>query len=267
MPLLLLGIIRSLPNAMASLNDIVNYADGYLRVSEFSDYCPNGLQVEGQVHVDRLACAVTASLAVVEQAIDWGAQCLLVHHGYFWKNERAAVVGMKKRRLQKLLQADMSLLAYHLPLDAHPEVGNNAQVAQKLGLLDLQPLQKSNKPAIGNVGMLKYPVNISAFVGLCEQQLDRQVIHINSGPQQVQKIALCTGGAQHMIEDAVERQADVYLTGEISEQTVHIARECGLHFIAAGHHATERYGAQAMAAHLAEKFGLDQRFFDEINPA
>ena len=253
--------------SMAALEDIVHYADGYLRINEFADYCPNGLQVEGNPKVEKIACAVTASLAVLEQASEWGADCLLVHHGYFWKNERAAVVGMKKRRLQALLMADMSLLAYHLPLDAHPVVGNNAQIAQRLGVLNLQPLQKTKKTPIGNVGMLSQPMAIADFVELCEQDLGRSAIHVNSGAEKVQKIALCTGGAQHMIEDAVECQADVYLTGEISEQTVHIARECGLHFIAAGHHATERYGAQAMAAHLANQFDLEQRFFDEINPA
>ena len=252
---------------MATLSDIVHYADDYLRVSEFSDYCPNGLQVEGQPQIEKIACAVTASLAIVEQAVEWGAHCLLVHHGYFWKNERSTVVGMKKRRLKALLDADISLLGYHLPLDAHPVVGNNAQIAQRLDISDLQPLQKTKKPPIGNVGMLSAPRSISDFVDVCEKVLDRQVILIESGPKQIQKIALCTGGAQHMIEDAVERGADVYLTGEISEQTVHIARECGLHFIAAGHHATERYGAQALTAHLAEKFALEQQFFDEINPA
>jgi len=252
---------------MASLNDIVNYADSYLRIHEFSDYCPNGLQVEGQAQVQKLACAVTASLAVLEQAIEWGAQCLLVHHGYFWKNERVTVVGMKKRRLQALLNADMSLLGYHLPLDAHPIVGNNVQIAHRLGVSDLQGLQKTRKTSVGNVGRLAAPMDISEFVSLSERIFDRKAIHINSGPKQIQKIALCTGGAQHLIEDAAEHQADVYLTGEISEQTVHIARECGLHFIAAGHHATERYGVQAMAGHLSEKFALEQRFFDEINPA
>lgn len=253
---------------MASLlNDIASYADGYLKINEFSDYCPNGLQVEGQAQIDKIACAVSASLSVVERAIDWGAQCLLVHHGYFWKNERTVITGMKKRRLQMLLSADVSLLAYHLPLDAHPIVGNNAQIAHRLGVGDLQALQKNKKTPIGNVGMLASPVNIQEFVESCEQTFDRQAIHVNGGPELVQKIALCTGGAQHMIEDAVEHQADVYLTGEISEQTVHIARECGLHFIAAGHHATERYGAQALASHLAEKFNLQQRFFDESNPA
>jgi len=252
---------------MTALQDIVSYTNSYLQIDQFADYCPNGLQVEGQSEVGKLATAVTASLAVIERAIEWGAQCLLVHHGYFWKNEQAMIAGMKKQRIQKLLQADLSLLAYHLPLDAHPVVGNNVKIAQILGITQLEPLQKHSKMPIGNVGMLAQPVDIVEFVDYCEQQLDRNVIVVNSGPGQVQRIAFCTGGAQHLITDAVDCQADVYLTGEISEQTTHIARECGLHFIAAGHHATERYGVQALAAHLADHFGLEHRFFDETNPA
>lgn len=252
---------------MSTLTEISKYADDYLSIDRFRDYCPNGLQVEGSQKVIKIASAVTASLAIVEKAIEWGADCLIVHHGYFWKNERAQIVGMKKRRLQAMLAADMSLLAYHLPLDAHPVVGNNAQIAHRLGISDLQPLQKNSKTPIGNVGILDAPLDIQAFVQICAESLVRDPIHVDSGPSQVQKIAWCTGGAQHMIEDAVERQADVYLTGEISEQTVHIARECNIHFIAAGHHATERYGVQAMATHLAEKFKLEHQYFDEINPA
>ncbi|MCL4136802.1 UNVERIFIED_CONTAM: hypothetical protein GTU68_031668 [Idotea baltica] len=252
---------------MSILTEITNYADSYLRIANFHDYCPNGLQVEGKQNVVKVASAVTASLAIIEQAVEWGADCLIVHHGYFWKNERAQVVGMKKRRLQALLGADISLLAYHLPLDAHPVVGNNAQIAHRLGISNLEPLQKTSKTPIGNVGMLDAPVSISEFVEHCARSLARDPIHIDTGPRQVQRIAWCTGGAQHMIDDAVERQADVYLTGEISEQTVHIARECNIHFIGAGHHATERYGVQALAAHLAEKFGIEHQYFDEINPA
>ena len=174
---------------------------------------------------------------------------------------------MKKRRLQVLLGVDMSLLAYHLPLDAHPVVGNNAQIACRLGISNLEPLQKNSNAPIGNVGMLDAPMDIREFVDKCAQSFVHTPIHIDSGPRQVQRIAWCTGGAQHMIDDAVECHADVYLTGEISEQTVHIARECQIHFIGAGHHATERYGVQALSVHLAEKFGLEHQYFDEINPA
>tara|TARA_R110002049_G_scaffold182041_2_gene349609 strand:+ start:35594 stop:36352 length:759 start_codon:yes stop_codon:yes gene_type:complete len=252
---------------MSTLAEITDFADNYLRIASFKDYCPNGLQVEGRQNVVKIASAVTASMAIIEQILEWGADCLIVHHGYFWKNERVQVVGMKKRRLQALLGADVSLLAYHLPLDAHPVVGNNAQIAERLGISNLQPLQKSSKTPVGNVGTLEDSIDIQQFVDNCSNALVTDPIHINSGPRQVQRIAWCTGGAQHMITDAVDCQADVYLTGEISEQTVHIARECNIHFIAAGHHATERYGVQAMAALLGEKFNLEHQYFDEINPA
>ena len=252
---------------MPTLSEITTYTNSYLRVGDFIDYCPNGLQVEGKINVLKIASGVSASLAFIEQAMEWGADCLLVHHGYFWKNERAQVVGMKKRRLQALLGADLSLLAYHLPLDAHPVVGNNIQLAQRLGISNLEPLQKCKKSPIGNVGMLATPINASEFVTRCAQSLGRSPTHIDSGPNKVQRIAWCTGGAQSMIEDAVEQNADVYLTGEISEQTVHIARECGIHFISAGHHATERYGVQALGDHLAERFGLRHKFLDDDNPA
>ncbi len=252
---------------MPTISELAKYTDRYLRISEFSDYCPNGLQVEGKENIEKIASGVSASLSFIEQAQAWGADCLLVHHGYFWKNERMQVVGMKRRRLKALLGADINLLAYHLPLDAHPVVGNNAQLAQRLGISNLEPLQKSTKSPIGNVGMLAKPQKIGDFVNKCAESLSRSPIHIEGGPEQVQKIAWCTGGAQSMIEDAVDQGADVYLTGEISEQTVHIARESGLHFISAGHHATERYGVMALGNHLAEKFDLKHQFIDVDNPA
>ena len=252
---------------MPTLSEITTYTDQYLRISEFSDYCPNGLQVEGKEKIEKIASGVSASMSFIEQALAWGADCLLVHHGYFWKNERSQVVGMKRHRLKALLSADINLLAYHLPLDAHPVVGNNAQLAQRLGISNLEPLQKTRKSPIGNVGMLDEPQDIGWFVSKCAEILSRTPIHVEGGPKQVQKIAWCTGGAQSMIEDAVDRGADVYLTGEISEQTVHIARESGLHFISAGHHATERYGVLALGNHLAEKFDIQHQFFDVDNPA
>jgi dinuclear metal center YbgI/SA1388 family protein len=252
---------------VAKLKEIVSYTHQYLRVSEFSDYCPNGLQVEGREEINKIASGVTASLACIETALDWGADALLVHHGYFWKGERPQVTGMKKVRLRALLTAEISLLAYHLPLDAHPLVGNNAQLAEKLGIAELQPLQRGRSISIGNVGKLASPIGFGEFVQRCEKTLGRTSTYIDSGPEQVERIALCTGAAQDMIDDAVASEADVYLTGEISEQTVHIARECGLNFISAGHHATERYGIQALGEHLADHFHLEHRFFDIDNPA
>ena len=252
---------------MALLNEVTTYTDEYLNVVEYTDYCPNGLQVEGQSEIKKIVTGVTASLELIEKALDWGAQCLIVHHGYFWKNERTQITGIKKRRLQALLSNDVSLLSYHLPLDAHPVVGNNVQLAHRLGIEPLEPLQKHVKKPIGNVGVLAAPMAVEDFVARCEQALNRKALHINSGPQQVQRIAWCRGAAQSMIDDAVEQAADVYLTGEISEQTVHTARECNLHFVAAGHHATERYGVQALGAHLAEKFALEHQFIEVENPA
>ena len=252
---------------MPQLQEITNYTNDYLRIHDFADNCPNGLQVEGQSEVAKIASGVTASLDFINRAIDWGAHCLLVHHGYFWKNERAEIIGMKKRRLQALLGHDISLLAYHLPLDAHPVVGNNIQLAHRLDIDPVEPLQKKTRTPIGNIGVLAAPLPAADFVARCERVLARKAVHIDSGPKHVQRIAWCTGGAQSMIDQAVEQQVDVYLTGEISEQTVHTARECGLHFIAAGHHATERYGVQALGEQIAQTFALQHQFFDVENPA
>lgn len=252
---------------MSTLQAIVAYTDNYLNTSQFSDYCPNGLQVEGRESVTKIASGVTASLALIEAALEWGADCLIVHHGYFWKNEAAPIIGMKKRRLQQLLQANMSLLAYHLPLDAHPIVGNNIQLAQKLGIESQEPLQKNARMPIGNIGILVEPMPVEDFIQHCEQTLGRKSIHVLANTRHIQRIAWCTGAAQHMIEDAVQQNVDLFLTGEISEQTTHVARENNLHFVAAGHHATERYGVMALGEHLASKFKLEHRFFDVDNPA
>ena len=252
---------------MPKLHDIVSYADNYLKITEFSDYCPNGLQVEGQQEIHKIASGVSASMDFIEAASAWGAQCLLVHHGYFWKNEPSPITGMKKKRISRLLKQDLSLLAYHLPLDAHPVVGNNIQLAEKLGIQPIGPLQKTARMPIGTVGNLAEPTSALDFVAHCESVLNRNAVHINAGPEQIQRIAWCTGGAQHMIEDAVAQGADLYLSGEISEQTTHVARECKIHYVGAGHHATERYGAQALGRHLAEKFEIEHQFFDIDNPA
>ena len=251
---------------MPQLSHLVDYIDRYLRVQEFKDYCPNGLQVEGRQQVTKLATGVTASLACIEAACEWGADALLVHHGYFWQGEASPITGIKKNRLQRLLAEDISLLAYHLPLDAHPVVGNNAQLGVKLDIQGLQPLQKTGKCALANIGSLAESVSIETLVARCEQTFKRQPTVIAAGPQQIQRIAWCTGAAQGMIEAAVSAQADVYLSGEISEQTVHIARESGIHYISAGHHATERYGVQALGEHLYTEFALEHCFFDIDNP-
>ncbi len=250
---------------MAKLHQIVRYTDALLAIDKFQDYGPNGLQVEGCAEVNTLVSGVTASQALLDSAIEQGADAVLVHHGYFWKNEDPRVVGMKRRRLASLLENNISLLAYHLPLDAHSELGNNVQLARVLGFVaddtvtDRTELVMTGRPAA--------PLSGEALAVHIASKLNRQPLHIPGAADTITSIAWCSGGAQGYIEAAVELGVDAYVTGEVSEQTVHVARECGIHFFAAGHHATERYGAPALGEHLAQKFGITHNFIDIDNPA
>jgi dinuclear metal center YbgI/SA1388 family protein len=247
-----------------ALSDLVLHLDQCLQPGSFRDYCPNGLQVEGRSSVVRIATGVTANQALIDSAIEWRADALLVHHGYFWKGEAAEIVGMKRRRLASLLGNDVSLLAYHLPLDAHPVMGNNACFGRLLGVSSGAPLEAQS---LVNVGTLPEAISMREMIARIEQVTGRVPFH--AGPDQsdsIQKIAWCTGAAQGYIDAAVAADADLFITGEVSEQTVHIAREEGIHFLAAGHHATERYGVQAVGEYLAKKFGLEHRFIDIDNP-
>ena len=249
-----------------TLNELLAHLEQTLQPGLFRDYCPNGLQVEGRAAVAKLATGVTASQRLLDAAIAWGADAILVHHGYFWRGEREPVVGMKKRRLAALLCNDVSLLAYHLPLDAHPELGNNARLGQLLGIIDSAPLQPDDPAAVGNIGSLPQSLAAGELVARLHDLSGRQPLHIGDAAATVQRVAWCTGAAQSYIEAAVAAGAEVFVTGEASEQTVHVAREEGVHFIAAGHHATERYGVQAVGEHLASRFGVQHRFFDIDNP-
>ncbi|KGK84350.1 Nif3-like dinuclear metal center hexameric protein [Stutzerimonas degradans] len=249
-----------------ALTTLVAECDRFLNVAKIADYCPNGLQVEGRPQVRRIVSGVTASQALLDAAIEAQADAVLVHHGYFWKNEDARIVGMKQRRLKTLLNHDISLLAYHLPLDVHPQVGNNAQLARVLDLLVEGPLEPDNAKSVGLVGSLRTPISPVEFQRRIYQALGREPLLID-GQRPIQRIAWCTGGAQGYIEQAVAAGVDAYLTGEISEPTVHIARENGLSFFAAGHHATERYGVQALGDYLAAQFGIEHRYIDCPNPA
>ncbi len=251
---------------MVDLNALVAYTDDLLEVDQFSDYCPNGLQVQGRSTVRRLVSGVTASMALVEAAVEAGADAILVHHGYFWRGEDERVVGMKQRRLKRLLGEDISLLAYHLPLDAHPVYGNNARLAEVLGLAVAGRFGRGPGPAIGMHGSIERPEPAAGFAERLQRSLGRAALHVPGGTDDIQTVAWCTGAAQGYIEEAVELGVDAYVTGEVSEQTVHVARECGVHFFAAGHHATERYGAQALGMHLSEHFGLEHEFIDIDNP-
>lgn len=249
---------------MIELDELLLYSDELLDISKIQDYCPNGLQVAGREQIRTLVSGVTASRAFLDAALAAGADALLVHHGYFWKGEDPRVVGIKKQRLQRLLQADVSLIAYHLPLDMHPVYGNNAQLGKLLGI---EQIQVSPQEPLLFTGTLPAPIAGDAFAVHIEHALGRAPLHVAGTQQSVQRLAWCSGGAQKYIERAVELEVDAYLTGEVSESTVHIARECGLHFYAAGHHATERYGVQALGAHLAERFDIAHRFIDIFNPA
>ncbi len=245
------------------LNELRDYIGRLLEIDRFRDYCPNGVQVEGRPEIRRLATGVTASQHILEAATAWGADAILVHHGYFWRNEDATLTGIKKRRITHLLQRDVSLLAYHLPLDAHPELGNNAQLGQHLGLL---AQGRFGEQDIAWHGELQQPQTLAEFAARINQHLQRAPQIIGESERKLRRIAWCTGAAQGYFEQAVALGVDAFLTGEISEQNVHVAHETGVAFIAAGHHATERYGVQALGQHLAQQFALEHRFFDQDNP-
>lgn len=251
---------------MVQLRELTGYCDDLLEVDRFRDYCPNGLQVEGGEQVNKIVTGVTASQALIEAAVEAGADVLLVHHGYFWKGEDARVIGIKKQRIARLLDSGLSLVAYHLPLDAHPVYGNNVQLAKLLDISVEGRLQEGADPAIGLYGRLASPMSGKAFAEHISNRLGRDPLHIENISQQVTTVAWCTGAAQGYIQQAVELGVDAYITGEVSESTVHIARETGIHFYAAGHHATERYGVKALGEHLAANFGLDVQFIDIDNP-
>lgn len=250
------------------LTDLNNYLNQLLQVERFNDYAPNGLQVEGKPEVQRIVTGVTASLNLLEAAYALNADAILVHHGYFWRGESMPIIGMKKRRIQLLMQHDISLLAYHLPLDAHLQFGNNVMLAKKLNLeiTDWTGKKSKNEPDLIALAALSHPQLLKDFVQKIDVTLHRTAQVIGDLEKPIQKIALCTGAAQGYIEQAAEAGADVYISGEISEPTVHIARETGIAYVSAGHHATERYGIQALGEHLAQEFDLHHTFIDCDNP-
>ena len=251
---------------MAQLQELLDYTHALLEVERFSDYCPNGLQVAGRAEVTRLVTGVTASMALLEAAADHGAQAVLVHHGYFWKGEDPRVIGMKQRRLRWLLVNDISLLAYHLPLDAHPVLGNNAQLAERMGFTVQGRLGRSGAMQIGMFGDLPQALTGGELAQHIAQRLGRSPLHIPGRAQRIKRIGWCTGAAQGYIQEAAALGLDAYVSGEASEQTVHEARENGVHYFGAGHHATERYGIQALGERLAKAFDVSHQFIDIDNP-
>lgn len=252
---------------MIERQQLVTLIDEKLNSARIKDYCPNGLQVEGKASISTIVTGVTASQALLEQAVALGADAVLVHHGYFWKNEAMPVTGMKKRRLALLLEHDINLLAYHLPLDVHAELGNNAQLGKLLGISQSEAVLTAEPLGVLQQGQLATATALADIAAQLRQVLGREVLVEDAGIGLVKQIAWCTGGGQGYIEQAAAAGAQLFVTGEVSEQTIHVARELGIHFIAAGHHATERYGIKALGEYLAAELGLKVHFVDIANPA
>nr|WP_137167026.1 Nif3-like dinuclear metal center hexameric protein [Salinimonas lutimaris] len=252
---------------MISRNELTQVLNNLLKPGEIKDYCPNGLQVEGTDKITRIVTGVTASQRLIDAAIEHQADALLVHHGYFWKGEPEPITGMKQRRIKALLQNDINLYAYHLPIDVHPQLGNNAQLANILGLENAAPLPGLKPDGIVFVAELSTPLSQQALTRRTEQALARSVLVEQAHEREVTRIAWCTGGGQGFIDQLVEHNIDVFISGEVSEKTIHSARELGISYMACGHHATERYGAKAVGEYLAGELGLDVTFIDIDNPA
>lgn len=253
---------------MVTRTELDNYCSELLNIAAFKDYCPNGLQVQGKSEIKTLVTGVTACQALLDKAIALNADAVMVHHGYFWKGEAQSVTGMKRNRLSALLKNDVSLFAYHLPLDAHPELGNNAQLGQLLGFQpETTPASCDPLVWFGTPSKQNDLVVANEIVQRIESILGRKPLHIApDGDKPIQRIAWCTGAAQSYFEQAIAAGADAFISGEISEPTVHIARELGAHYFSAGHHATERYGVKALGEHLAERFDIEHHFVDIDSP-
>jgi len=246
---------------------LLGTCNALLQPERFKDYGPNGLQVEGRAEVHRLVSGVTASRALIEAAIDAQADAILVHHGLFWRGQSGVVTGWMKQRLQRLLAHDINLLAYHLPLDAHPELGNNAQLGWQLGLRARSTFGEQALGMLGSFAPEHAITDLKVLTDAVSDRLGRRALCVAGDGRAIRNVAWCTGGAQGYFEEAIAAGADVYLTGEISEPQAHLARETGVAFLACGHHATERYGAPAVGAYVAAQLGLSHQFIDIDNPA
>lgn len=251
---------------MIPRSELLAYLDQLLSPEQFQDYSPNGLQVQGNAQVKRIVTGVTASQALIEAAIAVQADTLLVHHGYFWRGESPTVTGIKQQRLKQLLANDINLIAYHLPLDAHAEFGNNTQLAKVLGLPIQGAIPNTGQPALGVYGTFDKPMPLTQLTAQITAKLGRPPLVIANHSSAVNTLGWCTGAAQNYLQQAADMGLDAYISGEISELTVHLARELGIHYIAAGHHATERYGVKALGEHLASQFDVSVEFIDIDNP-
>ena len=251
---------------MTKLQDIIQWCDQTLKSSEFKDYAPNGLQIEGKTEVRKILAAVTASQDAIDAAIRENADLLLVHHGYFWKGEAYPITGMRGKRIKSLIQHDISLLAYHLPLDSHPSLGNNAAIADLLKLERIEALDPSERHPIGNIGYLNQPMPVEEFKTFVSEKLKFDVTHLPADKNMIEKVGFCTGGAQDFIVKAAEQSCDAYISGEVSERTFYEAKELDVHYFACGHHATERYGVQRLGQAISEQFDIEYVYFELNNP-
>jgi len=251
---------------MVHLLELLNYTDNLLSAGDYQDYCPNGLQVEGRPGVKRIVSGVTASQALIDAAVELDADLLLVHHGFFWKGEAAPIIGMKQRRIKSLLANDISLVAYHLPLDGHGELGNNIQLARQLGIAVNGRFGPGPQGGIAMLGELPQTSSAEMLAKRIGEVLQRDPLLVKGGRHSVKRVGWCSGAAQGYLEQASALGLDAFISGEISESTVHAARELGIHYFAAGHHATERYGVKALGEHLSEYFSLENHFIDIANP-
>jgi len=238
-----------------------------LKPEQINDFCPNGLQIQGNDLISKVVTGVTATKALIDEAIDIGADTIIVHHGYFWKNESPVIRGMKYERIKALLTHNINLFAYHLPLDIHPELGNNVQLAKLLDIKVTGPLELGNEFSVAIQGEFTKSMSAAELTKRISQRLNRQCLHLAAhSNKDIKTIAWCSGGGQNYIELAAEQGIDAFISGEVSEQTTHIAKEMDIHFFAAGHHATERYGAKALAEHINQEMNIEATFIDIDNP-
>jgi dinuclear metal center YbgI/SA1388 family protein len=250
------------------LHEFESYLNNLLKPEQIKDFCPNGLQIQGRDKVSKVITGVTATQALIEQAIAEKADALVVHHGFFWKNESYVIRGMKHKRIKALLANDISLFAYHLPLDIHPSLGNNAQLAKLFSINNVEPLEEGNALSVAVRGDFTSELSPQALEQRINEKLNRTCLHIAAPSNKaIKTVAWCSGGGQGYIELAAEHGIDAFISGEVSEQTTHVAREMDIHFYCAGHHATERYGAKALAEHFNQHLPLEAKFIDIDNPA
>ena len=251
---------------MISRDELVDYLNNYLACSAFSDYAPNGLQVEGKSTIKTICTAVTASQAIIQHAAELKTDALIVHHGFFWRGESPVITGIKRQRISQLINHNINLLAYHLPLDCHTDVGNNICIARLLDLINITSHPAGTTPDLLWSGHLKQPTTLELFSSHLADIFKRTPLCISGSSKPISRIAWCSGAAQDFIEDAYRLGADTYISGEVSERTYYQAQELGINYFACGHHATERFGIQALGEWLGQRFGLNHQFLDCDNP-